>query len=656
MTNLMKNPWANYGLAVIFLLVIPFLIFSGLRTFDFVNWDDDIYVYNNPLIRSLSPETIGQWFMRPQVKLFVPLPMLSYALDYQSYGMDAGGYHLTNLVFHLLNILLVFYLLTLVSPHTFFAFLGALLFGLHPAQVETVAWISERKNLLCAFFSLAAFALFATRLQEKAKQNWLALILLFLAALMSKVTAGVLPLIWLGWEFFSTGRLPGKAAPRYLWILVPAFLAGLVTLALYPKLFESGFSLKPFLFAPFKNYALYLIHSLYPSGLHLLYVEEQISAFLSLIPILKMTPGAVFLGVLIYGAFQKKDWGFWLLWFFLWLAPVATFIRVPVAAHHLYLPLIGLIAFFMALLAPYRLILPTLLIAANLLCVPLTLAKLPEWKNGETLWLGVLKKNPSDYRALIQLADYYQEKGNLIKALELYQTLTSRYPGEPYPHMNLVNLYLASGLTEKAGEALKIFEKQHGSHAEIDVLRAALAEAQGQPAQALELLKKAETLNPKNPAVILNLGKLYFRAQNFEQAIFYFQKILSQNELDAEGNFFLGLSYMARKHWETASQQFETMLRKGMYRRGLYFQLGYAYLKTGLRRKAEAFYLKSIESDPSLHEAFYHLGLLKLQDRKPEEAQVYLARAVVLKPDLETYRKMLDFAQREKQSSPRNSE
>ncbi len=647
----MKNPWVSYGLAVIFLLIIPSLIFAGLRGFDFVNWDDDIYVYNNPLIRSVSPETVGQWF-RPQVKLFVPLPMLSYAFDYQSYGRDAGGYHLTNLAFHLLNTLLVFYLLTLLSPNTFFAFLGALLFSLHPVQVETVAWISERKNLLCAFFSLAAFAIFATKLYEKRKQNWLALILLFMAALLSKITAVVLPLAWLGWEFFSTGRFPGKPAQRYLLILVPALFAGIFTLALYPGLFQSGgFSLKHFLFAPFENYALYLIHGLYPSGLNLFYGEERLSASLSLIPFLKATPGIAFFGVLIYGAVKKRKWGFWLFWFFLWLAPVATFVKVPVADHHLYLPLIGLIAFAMTLLARYRLILPTLLIIANVFSIPLTLAKLPAWKNGETLWLSVLRKNPADFRALIQLAGYYEEKGNLTKALRFYQMLAARYPGEPYPHIDLINLSLASGMTQQAGTAFKTFEQLHAGHPELEVLRAALAEAQGQSAQALELLKKAEAQNPGRLSVLLNLGKLYFRAQDFEQAIAAFQKVLRQNELDAEGNYFLGLSYMALKQWETAARQFETMLRKGMYHSGLYFQQGYAYLKAGLRSKAEASYLKSIEWDPTLHEAFYHLGLLKLQERKPEEAQVYLARAVTLKPDLETYRKMLDFAQREKQSS-----
>ena len=113
---------------------------------------------------------------------------------------------------------------------------------------------------------------------------------------------------------------------------------------------------------------------------------------------------------------------------------------------------------------------------------------------------------------------------------------------------------------------------------------------------------------------------------------------------------------MAMKQWETAAGQFENMLKKGMHHRGLYFQLGYAYLKTSQRAKAEASYLKSVEWDPSLHEAYYHLGLLKLQDRKPEEAQVFLAQAVSLNPDFEPYRKMLDFAQREKQSSTASSE
>lgn len=592
-------------MAVFFLVLIPILIFSSISTFDFVNWNDNSFIYNNPQIKSISLETVSQWFARPQIKLFAPLTALSYALDYQNYGLQAGGYHITSLAFHLLNILLVFYLLTFVSPNTFFAFLGALLFGIHPAQVETVVWLSERKTLLSAFFSLAAFALFITRHYEKRKQNWPLLALLFTAALLSKVTTAMLPPAWMGWESAS---------------------------------------------APFQNYALYLTRALCPSGLDLFYFEEQIAAFLSLIPFLKIIPGIIFLAAVIYGMIKKKEWGFWLFWFFFWLVPAATIFKIPAEDHYLYLPLIGLIAFLMTVLARYRLVLPVLLMAANLLCIPITLSKIPAWKNGETLGFSFLRKNPSDYRALVQLADYYQERGRLTKALELYQMLAARFPGETYPHITLVNLCLATGLTEKAAAALKIFEQRHAGKPEFAVLQAALVETQGNSALALELLKQAEAKNPDNPAVLLNLGKLYFRAGNFDLAIASFQKALRRNELDAEGNYFLGLSFMAMKQWETAARQFETMLRKGMYHRGVYFQQGYAYLKTGQKTKAEACYFKSIESDPSLHEAFYHLGLLKLQERKPEEAQVYLAQAVALKPE-ETYRKMLDFAQREKQSA-----
>ena len=653
----MKNPWLSYGIAVLALVAIVFLVFAGVTAFDFVNWDDNIYVYNNPLIRTISPETVSQWFTRPQVKLFVPIPMLSFALDYQNYGLQAGGYHLTNLAFHLLNTLLVFYLLTLVTPNTFWAFLGALLFAVHPAQVETVAWISERKNLLFSFFTLTAFALFATRLDEKRRQNWAVLIFLFAGALFSKITAVVLPLTWLGWDFFQNGQMPGSSSKKYLWLILPAALLGIATVMLYPGLFQAGaLSFKGAFLSPFKSYSAYLINGLYPNGLNLFYFDNQVSALVSLIPMLKVLPGIVFLGVLVYGVFQKKEWCFWLFWFFIWLAPVATLLKVPVADHHLYLPLIGLIAFSIRILGRYRLVLPTLLIAANVLCVPLTLARLPVWKNGESLWFSVLRKTPSDFRALLQLADYYQDKGNVGKALGLYQMLATRYPGEPHSHINLVNLCLASGLNDRAEQGLKFFEQNIPGHPEIEVLHAALAEARGQSAQALELLKKSEAKNPDNPAVLLNLGKLYFRAQNFEQSISYFQKVLHANELDAEGNFSLGLSYMAMKQWETAAGQFENMLKKGMYHRGLYFQLGYAYLKTSHRAEAETSYLKSIEWDPTLHEAYYHLGLLKLQDRKPEEAQVFLAQAVALNPDFEPYRKMLDFAQREKQSSSAGSE
>ncbi|MBI4549401.1 MAG: hypothetical protein HY714_00545, partial [Candidatus Omnitrophica bacterium] len=142
------------------LAALVFLFFSPVLSFDFVNWDDDVYVYDNPSIRGFEPANLRRWFTRPQVRLYVPATMMSYAADYALHGNRAGGFHATNLALHLANSLLAFWILFSVSGNAWASFLGALLFALHPAQIEPVAWISERKSLLSAFFSLGAFVLF----------------------------------------------------------------------------------------------------------------------------------------------------------------------------------------------------------------------------------------------------------------------------------------------------------------------------------------------------------------------------------------------------------------------------------------------------------------------------------------------------------------
>ena len=143
-------------LTVFLIAVVTFISFYPALKNNFTNWDDDKYVTENKVIRSISPKNIASVFTSFFAGHFQPVTILSFLLEYHLFKLNPFGYHLTNLILHLLNCLLLFWLIFILTGKISIAWITAIFFGIHPLQVESVAWISERKNVLYAFFFLGA--------------------------------------------------------------------------------------------------------------------------------------------------------------------------------------------------------------------------------------------------------------------------------------------------------------------------------------------------------------------------------------------------------------------------------------------------------------------------------------------------------------------
>ncbi len=208
--------------------IISFLCsFAALMAFlpalqnGFVNFDDNVYVYENAALRSLDWAFIKNSFFGFYYLNWHPLTMISYAVDYRLWGLDPFGYHLTNIIFHAANTFLVGVLACRLldaegSPRKpLFSFtvvaVSALLFGLHPLHVESVAWISERKDVLSGFFFLLALISYV-RYASSSEKRWIhycATLFFFLLALMSKPMAVTLPVVLLILDYYPLKRRPG---------------------------------------------------------------------------------------------------------------------------------------------------------------------------------------------------------------------------------------------------------------------------------------------------------------------------------------------------------------------------------------------------------------------------------------------------------------
>ena len=194
-------------LAVCALLAITFSAYLPALQNAFTNWDDPGYILNNEMIRDISPAGLGNIFTSFHQYLYKPLVILSFAIEYHFFGLAPFPYHLTNIIFHLFNCALVFWLLKKTSNNLHVALIAALLFGIHPLHVESVAWVTERKDVLSAFFFLSALIFYhAYRTHQKRSYYYLSLAV-FILSLLAKPMGITLPAVLMLMDYYWERRL-----------------------------------------------------------------------------------------------------------------------------------------------------------------------------------------------------------------------------------------------------------------------------------------------------------------------------------------------------------------------------------------------------------------------------------------------------------------
>lgn len=185
-------------LAVIIVLLTTYITFSPTINFPFTNWDDDVFITENPDIKELNWKSIKKIFSSSHCGLYVPLVVLSFSIENSLFGMDAKVYHRDNLMLHLVNCIMVFWLIYILSKNIIVSFIVSILFGIHPLHIESLVWLVERKDQLFTLFYLGALISYIYfRTDKKNNRNYLYYLSLFLylLSLLSKAMAISLPLI-----------------------------------------------------------------------------------------------------------------------------------------------------------------------------------------------------------------------------------------------------------------------------------------------------------------------------------------------------------------------------------------------------------------------------------------------------------------------------
>lgn len=464
------------GLCLVLLIVIPSVLYARTLAFDFVNWDDDLYVYANAVIRGFSWEHFWVWMTRPFVSLYVPVTMASYALNYSLSGLDPGSFHAWNAALHAVNTLLVFFVFYSFRRDIYVCFLAALIFAVHPVQVEAAAWISQRKTVLMAFFSLAGFFLFIHGYFASEKRRLLLTLacVCFVLAVLSKPTAVMIPLMLAAYHHFF--KEDGGAARRFVLpylLALPCFAAAAATLSFYPR--STDFLMSGELLTRILPLAgamvFYTGLVINPRSLDLRYPEDLTASFAGQEWLLGLGLLVSSLVLLLLWIRRKKS-GFWACWYILFLLPAAQIVPSPAGDRHVYLALVGLLGILITVPARFRVMLLAFLGIWAVSLIPIMSERLNVWQNSETLWKNLRYEGPFRISAEVQLAAYYEEAGRFQEASRVYQQVLQRRPHVPYPYVNAFNMYTRLGDQQKAQAAAVLFESNYSkTHRLQDVYR-----------------------------------------------------------------------------------------------------------------------------------------------------------------------------------------
>lgn len=620
-------------------------------------WDDDLTVTKNPMLRTAEGLRLI-WFKPGATLQYYPLVFTSFWVEYHLWGLQPFGYHLVNVLLHALNALLFWLVLRRLSVSG--ALLAAGIFALHPVHVESVAWITERKNVLSGFFYLAALLAYLqfNPLDTKAPKRtggWgyygLA-VLLFLCALLSKTVtcslpAGLLLLSW--WKRDRVGR-------RDLAALVPLFVLG-ASLALVTIWMEEhhvgargetwALSFVERCLIAGRALWFYAGKLVWPQNLSFIYPRWQIDSGIWWQYLFPLAAVAVMLALWLMRRRIEKGPVVAVLFFAGTLVPALGFFDVYpmlysfVADHFQYLASMGLITLGVAAGTAFagrfgqrgRYVGSTSGVLVVVLLGLLTWKQGRHYKDLETLWRDTLAKNPTAWMAHNNLGVVLDHNGNLEEAQAHYSQALRIKPDYAEAHNNLGGVLADRGNYEDAilhyGEALRIKPDYADAHYNLGRTLAdqgKLQEAIGHYAEALRiqpLLAKAHN----------NWGIALARQGKVQQAIEHYVQALRIRPDDVKVHFNLGNILFSQGKIKEAILCYQGALRIQPEFAEAHNNLANALLKQGTLQEAIVHYSEALRINPDYAKAHYNLGSAFISAGNVREAVEHYHETLRIKPE-----------------------
>jgi len=518
----------------IFLAIITFAGYWQVHQFEFINFDDNVYVSENVVVQSgLTKEGFFWAFSTKYFGLWNPLVWLSFMADYQFYGLNAGGYHVTNLILHILSTLLLFRLFSTMTGEIWKSAFVAAFFALHPLHVESVAWVSERKDVLSAFFWMLTLCLYVFYTEKQSIKRYLLIVFSFVLALLSKPMVVTLPLIMILLDYWPLKRFENqnRLSDTIVWQLrekLPFIVlsAVLIAFTLYvpneQQAFEKSFSVMSRLANAPVAFVTYVAKTFWPQDMTIFY------PFPSHIPVWQII-GSVLLIIIMTAAVMVTvkrlphlfvGW----VWFIITIAPVIGILQIgdfAMADRYHYLPSIG-IAMMLAWGIPHfikhevlrkYILLPVALVFLASLAF-LAWQQCAYWKNNIELWNHAIQATEDNYMAHNNLASALLEKGETEKAMHHYHKAIdiNHYPAAYY---NIGIIYYRLGQDQQSIDYFKKAIHEKADYAAAYFNLGIVYQMLGLQQQALEQYNEATRLLPSHANAYNNKAFILLNSGNY---------------------------------------------------------------------------------------------------------------------------------------------
>ncbi len=594
-------------------MIVTFFSFLPCLHNGYCNWDDYHLITANKSVKDLNWKTIKEMFTTGYVGTYIPLTVLSFAIENKIFGLRPFVSHSINLLFHILNVALVFLLIHKLTRNTLLSFIVSIFFGIHPLRVESVAWATERKDMLYSFFFLAGVLAYIYYRKNHFKKYLSLSLVFFVLSVLSKPMAVTLPLVLILVDYYFEKRFTLNQIYSKIPFFIPALLFGIINIH-----YQGSHSLpivdylKHF-FVFCYNILFYLYKILIPLNLSCFYPypnDFEISLPLVFLISPLIVAGLVLAVILTRKITHKIIFG--ALFFVITILPVSQIVPLIAPAiaadRYTYIPATGL--FFIAgisfvwLFERFRnrwiiqgIMLFCLFVMLSSYAI-LSSRRCRVWKDSITLWNDVLQKFPESGLA-------YNNRGSAYNLLGKYDEA-------------IADLDKAIQLSKES--AVSYFN------------RGTAYEHLGQYEKAIEDYTEALRIQPDFAIGYVDRGALFCRMGEYDMAYNDLTRALKLNPNLAETYYNLGVLFFQLKNYGLAVEQYEHALKLDPYLTGAYVSRADIYFINGDYTRAIEYYTKALVVDSLYVDAYYNRAIAFTQMGQLEKALEDYNRTIMLNP------------------------
>ncbi len=657
-------------------------VYAQALGFSFVSFDDEHYVTRNAHVMVGVTGPGLAWALTGGHENWHPLTWLSHMLDVEFYGMDPAGHHATSVVLHVINAWLLFAVLHTLTGAPLRSAGVAALFALHPLHVESVAWVSERKDVLSTGFGLLCLGAYTTWVRRGGAARYAAMLACFGLALMAKSMLVTLPFVFLLLDFWPLGRLrldvPGwltSAGHGRLWTeklplfalsagaCVATFAAqkgygamGLAdALPLWDRVANAGVS-----------YAIYLQKTLWPVSLAVHYPHPYVEGSgAAPYAVWQVALSFALLAALSLAALRSRASTVGWLWFLGTLVPVIGLVQVgtqALADRYTYLPLVGV---FIAVVWPLSDALERWSsgreglaraarvggVAVLLMCAAVSSWQLRHWRSSETLFERALSLYPDDPKIHVNYGFALQSQDRLDEAIAHYQRALATRSDYALAHANLGSVLVRQGDLDAAIARFRLaIEADPGFSGAHSNLGGALR-ARGELLEATQHYERALALQPLDANHHLDLAAVWEERGEPALAMNHYQRALELRPASARAHCELAATLRRQGRFEPAIGAYRECVERAPGRADAWNNLGGLLRASGRGDEAIEAYRRALEVDPGEAQAHFNLANALASQGHLDDAIEHFRSALEIQPDAPQTQNNLTLALRLQQES-----